>query len=50
MPLLLSAPRLLQLQNEASVNPENPFTVREHVESLRSLVERFGDPPAAVAT
>lgn len=50
MPLLLSAPRLLQLQNEASVNPENPFTVREHVESLRSLVERFGDPPAAAAT
>ena len=41
MPLLLSAPRLMQLQNEASVRPENPVTVREHVESLRSLVARF---------
>ena len=38
MPLLLSAPRLKQLQNEASVKPDHPVTVREHVESLRSLL------------
>ncbi len=37
MPLLLSAPRLLQLQNEASVKAENPFTPRDAVESLIAL-------------
>jgi hypothetical protein len=41
MPLILSAPRLMQLQNEALVGPDNPSTVREHVESLRGLVERY---------
>jgi sugar phosphate isomerase/epimerase len=41
LPLLLSAPRLMQLQNEAAVRRDNPVTVREHVESLRSLVARF---------
>ena len=38
MPLLLSAPRMKQLQNEASVKPDHPVTVREHVESLRALL------------
>ena len=42
MPLLLSAPRLMQIQNEASVCLDSPFTIREHVESTRQLVERFG--------
>lgn len=37
MPLLLSAPRLKQLQNEASVNAQNPFSVREHVRSLEAI-------------
>ncbi len=37
MPLLLSAPRLLQLQNEASPGAEKPFTVREQVESLNAI-------------
>ena len=37
MPLLLSAPRLKQMQNEASPNAENPFTIRETVESLRAV-------------
>lgn len=37
MPLLLSAPRLKQLQNEASVNAQNPFTVGEHVRSLEAV-------------
>ena len=41
MPLLLSAPRMKQLQNEASIKPDLPVTVREHVESLRDLVARF---------
>ena len=41
MPLLLSAPRLMQLQNEALVGPDNTATVREHVESLRGLVARY---------
>lgn len=37
MPLLMSAPRLMQLQNEASVNAQNPFTVRDHVKSLEEI-------------
>ncbi len=37
MPILLSAPRLKQLQNEATPNIENPFTVREQVESLNAI-------------
>ncbi|MBQ7666531.1 MAG: sugar phosphate isomerase/epimerase [Kiritimatiellae bacterium] len=43
IPRLLSAPRLMQLQNEASVNPDNPFTPRSQVESLKTLVGRFAD-------
>lgn len=38
MPLLLSAPRLMQLQNEASPNAENPFTVKQQVDSLKAVV------------
>ncbi len=38
MPLLLSAPRLKQLQNEASVKPDAPVTVREHVAALQALL------------
>lgn len=37
MPILLSAPRLMQLQNEASVNQDNPFTIKEQVESLNAI-------------
>lgn len=37
MPLLLSAPRLLRIQNEASPNAECHFTVRRHVRSLQTL-------------
>ena len=37
MPVLLSAPRLRQLQGEASPNAENPFTPRQHVESLKAI-------------
>ncbi len=38
MPMLLSAPRLLQLQNEASPGPDKPFTIRQTVESLKAIV------------
>ena len=38
MPLLLSAPRLLQIQNEASPGPDKPFTIRQTVESLKAIV------------
>lgn len=41
LPQLFSAPRLMQMQNEASVRAENPFTPRDEVESLRALTERF---------
>ena len=37
MPLLLSAPRMMQLQNEASPRAENPFTIKQHVESLKAI-------------
>ena len=37
MPVLLSAPRLMQLQNEASPRIDNPFTIRQHVESLKAI-------------
>ena len=37
MPVLLSAPRLMQLQNEASPNAENPFTIRQSADALRAL-------------
>ncbi len=37
MPLLCSAPRLKQLQGEASPSAEKPFTIRQHVESLRAI-------------
>ena len=37
MPVLLSAPRLKQLHNEATPSAENPFTVREQVESLNAI-------------
>ncbi|MBR0055992.1 MAG: sugar phosphate isomerase/epimerase [Kiritimatiellae bacterium] len=39
MPLLLQAPRLMQLQNEASPNAENPFTPRHSFESVRAIAE-----------
>ncbi len=41
LPQLFSAPRLMQMQSEASVRAENPFTPRDEVESLRALTERF---------
>ena len=31
----------MQMQSEASVRAENPFTPRDEVESLRALTERF---------
>ena len=37
MPVLLSAPRLKQLQNEASVRVDNPFTIKELVASFDAL-------------
>lgn len=37
MALLKKAPRLLQLQNEAITSPENPFTIRQHVASLKTI-------------
>ena len=37
MPVLLSAPRLKQLHGEATPSAENPFTIRQHVESLRAI-------------
>ena len=37
MPLLLSAPRMMQLQNEASPRAENSFTIKQHVESLMAI-------------
>jgi hypothetical protein len=42
LPLLLSAPRLKQLQCESSVRAQNPFTVREMVESMHTLLSRWG--------
>lgn len=42
LPLLVSAPRLKQFQNEASPRKENPFTIREAVESLKTLVANYG--------
>jgi sugar phosphate isomerase/epimerase len=39
IPELLSAPRLLQIQNEASPGAEKPFTIRDQVESLTKIVQ-----------
>ena len=39
IPELLSAPRLLQIQNEASPGAEKPFTIRDQVESLKKIIQ-----------
>ena len=37
MKLLKSAPRLMQLQNEASPKADNPFTVKNQVDALKAI-------------
>ena len=50
MPVLCSAPRLASLQSESSPSADSPYTMRQQVESLRSIAALGGVRPVRDAS